>query len=248
MGRPEVSIVLLTWNRAPFLKICLREMFAAFSPDVCREVILMDNCSDDATPDILAGYADMPNVRVVRNGRNLRLNAYKKLFAMARGRIIIEVDDDILQFPEGFDKTFLDYFKVYPDYGYLALNVIQNELTNGAKPSQSNYRDDVRGDRVVEEGPAGGWCTAFHRIHYSIVRPLLAFMSFSMAHPEDGVMMGIMGKLFRKRIGVIKNARCLHATGPAYAEKSGLLEREKEKYVAGGLPELAQRFDCPVGD
>ena len=248
MGCPEVSIVLLTWNRAPFLKICLREMFAAISPAVSREVILMDNCSDDATPDVLAGYADLPNVRIVRNDRNLRLNAYKKLFAMARGRIIIEVDDDILQFPQGFDKIFLDYFKAYPDYGYLALNVIQNELTNGAKPPQSNYHDDVRGDRVVEEGPAGGWCTAFRRIHYSFARPLLAFMSFSMARPEDGVMMGVIGKLFRKRIGIVKNALCLHATGPAYAEKYGLLKREKEKYVAGGLPELAQRFDCIVND
>ena len=70
----------------------------------------------------------------------------------------------------------------------------------------------------------------------------------SMTNPEDSGMMGFIGKFFRGRIGIIKNALCLHATGPAYAEKRGLLKREKEKYVAGRLPELAQRLDCIVND
>ena len=242
-ARPDVSIVLLTWNRAPFLEICLREMFAAFSPDVDREVILMDNSSSDSTPEILSKYSGEPSVRVVRNSKNLRLNAYKKLFSMARGRIVIEVDDDILRFPAGFDKTMLEYFEAFPDYGYLALNVVQNEKTNGAKPDSSCYKDDVRGDRIVEEGPAGGWCTGFRRKYYRLVSPLLAFMSFSMARPEDGVLSGIIGKIFRKRIGIVKNAVCLHAVGPAYAREYGLAGREKEKYMAGNLPEMAARFE-----
>ena len=83
MSRPDISIVLLTWNRAPYLRVCLKEMFASFAPNVSREVILMDNCSTDATPEILNQYASLPNVRIVRNRRNLRLNAYKKLFLMA---------------------------------------------------------------------------------------------------------------------------------------------------------------------
>ena len=243
MKRPEISIVLLTWNRAPFLEICLREMFAAFDPDVTREVILMDNCSSDTTPEILSKYAAMPNVRVVCNKKNMRLNAYKKLFSMARGRFVIEVDDDILQFPPRFDKTFLEYFEAYPDYGYLALNVVQNEKTSGAKPDSSCYADDVRGEKIVEEGPVGGWCSAFRRIHYWLASPLVAFMSLSMARPEDGVLSGIVGKIFRKRMGIIKNAVCLHATGPEYARMYGLLGREKEKYIAGSMPEMAVKFE-----
>lgn len=243
MSRPEISIVLLTWNRAPFLEICLNEMFAAFSPNVEREVILMDNCSTDATPEILNRYATLSNVRVVRNGKNLRLNAYKKLFSLARGRLVVEVDDDILRFPQGFDKTFLDYFASYPDYGYLALNVVQDEKTNGAKPDLSCYKDDERDGKVVEEGPVGGWCSAFRRIHYRIASPLLAFLSFSMARPEDGVLSAVMRKIFRKRTGIIKNAVCLHAVGPEYAREFGLLKREKDKYIAGSMPEMAAKFE-----
>lgn len=242
MKRPAISVVLLTWNRAPFLEICLREMFDAFAPDITREVILMDNCSTDATPEILSKYASMPDVRVFRNNKNLRLNAYKKLFRMARGKFVLEVDDDILQFPKGFDKIFLEYFEAYPDYGYLALNVIQNEKTNGAKPDSTCYQDDIRGDKVVEEGPVGGWCAAFRRIHYQIVSPLISFLPLSMARGEDGILAGIVEKIFRKRTGIIKNAVCLHANGPAYAREYGLLSREREKYLAGNLPEIAAQF------
>ena len=242
MSRPDISIVLLTWNRAPYLEICLKEMFSAFAPDLNREVILMDNCSTDATPEVLNHYSTLPNVRVIRNRKNIRLNAYKKLFSLARGRFVIEVDDDVLRFPQGFDKIFLDYFGSYPDYGYLALNVVQNEKTNGAKPDSSHYKDDIRGDKIVEEGPVGGWCSAFRSFHYRLVSPLLAILSFSMARPEDGVLSGIMHKIFRKRTGIIKNAVCLHAVGPEYAREFGLLKREKDKYLAGRMPEMAAKY------
>ena len=242
VGRPEVSIVLLTWNRSWMLETCLREMFASFADGVSREIILMDNASDDATPEVLKRYSTIPGVKVLRNKKNLRLNAYKKLFGMARGRIVIEVDDDVLKFPKNFDKTFLDYFSAYPDYGYLALNVVQDGKTNGAKPDASHYKDDVRGDKVVEEGPVGGWCAAFYRWHYRLVSPLLWFSGFSMARGEDGFLMGIAKKVFRKRHGIIKNAVCLHATSPEYAREFGLLKREREKYTVADMTKMAEAY------
>lgn len=243
MSRPDVSIVLLTWNRAPFLEICLREMFSALSSELSREIIIMDNCSDDSTPQILGKYTSLPNVKIVRNRKNLRLNAYKKLFPMARGRYIIEVDDDILRFPKGFDKTLVDYIEKFSDYGFLALNVEQNDKTDGAKPRGDCYHDDIRDDMTVEEGPTGGWCTIFRRWHYQMIRPILAIRKFTMAQTEDGALAAWIMTIFRKRIGLIKNAVCLHATGPAYAAEFGLTKREFEKYMMGGRPDLAQKFE-----
>ncbi len=242
--RPEVSVVLLTWNRSAMLEVCLREMFSSLAEDVVREVILMDNCSDDATSAILKHYSTMPDVKVVRNGKNMRLNAYRKLFRMARGRIIIEVDDDVLRFPQNFDRTLLDYMEAYPDYGYLALNVEQNEKTNGAKPKQSCYRDDIRGDKIVEEGPVGGWCSAFYRWHWLLASPLLSLSGgLSMSRCEDGFLMGIAEKIFHKRHGLIKNAVCLHACGPAYSRDFGLLKTAREKYLAAGMRDMAAKYD-----
>lgn len=242
MKHPDISILLLTWNRAPFLERCLREMFASFSPSVEREVILMDNGSTDSTPEVLARYADKPGVRVVRNVKNEALEAYKKLFAMARGRIMVEVDDDVLAFPKGFDQTFIDYFVAFPDYGYLGLNVVQNEKTDGAKGSPSQYKEDIRGTKVVEEGPVGGWCSAFRRRHYLLFKPFLCFFKFSMRRPEDGTLMGFIKVVLRKRIGLIRNAICLHATGPAYSREAGLLDRDIEKYQIGDSPEIAEKY------
>lgn len=242
MKRPEISIVILTWNRAPFLKIGLQNLFGAISPDITHEIIIMDNCSDDNTPQILSEYSHRTDVKIIRNKSNLRLNAYKRLLPLAVGRIIIEIDDDVLSFPTGFDRIFIDYFKAFPDYGYLALNVIQNEKTNGAKPSIECYRDDVRGNMVVEEGPTGGWCAAFHRTHYRLFRPLQLMLNFSMANGEDGLLSAFFTRILRKRAGIIKSASCLHATGVVFAQEFGLMKREYEKYAKGGRPDLAVKF------
>ena len=242
--RPDISILLLTWNRAPFLERCLRELFAALSPDVSREVIVMDNGSKDETVGIIGQYAARPDVRVVRNATNEGLEAYKKLFSLARGRLMIEVDDDVLAFPAAFDKTFLRYFKAYPDYGYLGLNVVQNGKTTGAKAPADRYREDRRGVFVVEEGPVGGWCSAFKRRHYLLFRPLLRFFKFSMRRGEDGTLMGFIQKVLRKRIGLIQNAVCFHATGPVYSQEARLIDRDIEKYRIGGLPDMAEKYDA----
>lgn len=224
------------------LKICLRELFVSLSRSISHEIILMDNASTDDTATILAEYENKPDVRVVRNKTNLRLNAYKKLFAMAHGRVIIEVDDDILKFPPDFDSVFVDYFSSYSDYGYLALNVVQNEKTNGAKPGQECYRLDVRGEKAVEEGPVGGWCAAFRRTHYRLFSILLFFYRFSMLHCEDGMLSWFERVVMRKRTGIIRDAFCLHAAGKRYAQEYGLVNREVEKYTAGGCFDIARQY------
>ena len=240
--KPDVSILLLTWNRAPMLEKCLESMFKSLSPNLRREIIIMDNGSTDETSAILALYENRPGVKILRNSTNLGIAGYKRLFGMASGRIMIEVDDDILEFPQCFDETLRDYLDTFPDYGYIALNVIQNDLTTGAKPDLSNYHDDTRGDKTIEEGPTGGWCAAFRRRHYRLLRPLFNLLSMSMARSEDGILMGFMQKFLRKRIGLVKNSACLHATGPAYAKMFGLLKREVGKYQIGNLPERAKDF------
>lgn len=145
--RPDVSICLLTWNRARFLDVCLREMFAALTPTekggLSREIIIMDNASDDDTPKITANYADRPGVKVVRNKKNLRFAAYKRLFFRARGRVIIDLDDDVLAFPKDFDRTLVDYLETYRDYGFLACNVVQNEKTDGQRPRDAVYTENA---------------------------------------------------------------------------------------------------------
>ncbi len=233
--------MVLTWNRAPMLEMCLESFFENISNEYPYELIIMDNASTDWTSGILDKYEGRESVRIVRSKINYRLNGYKKLFAMAKGKYMVELDDDVIRLPKDFDKAFVEYFDAFPDYGYIGLNVVQDEMTWGAKPGAEQYKDDVRGDRVIEEGPVGGWCTAFRRWHYKLFAPFLHLFNFTMARGEDGTLCGFLHVILRRRQGLIKNVVCLHATGIPYAKKYGLLDRDIEKYVAGARPDIAER-------
>ena len=243
--RPDVSICLLTWNRADFLEICLRELFRAIKPTslggLSREILIMDNASTDETANVLSKYADRPDVRIIRNKRNLRLAAYKRLFYHARGRIIIDLDDDVLSFPKNFDEILVDYMNVYKDYGFLACNVIQNDKTDGARPRSAVYVEDQRGDMIVEEGPTGGWCSAFRRKDYLWIKLLIFLFKMDSKNGEDVYIASLCYRL-RKRIGIVKNLLVFHACGPTYAREFGHLDREIEKYSTQNNYEEALRY------
>ena len=243
--RPDVSICILTWNRADFLKICLSELFVALTPTsqggLTREILIMDNGSTDGTQEVLSQYRNRSDVRVFRQKRNLGFGAYKRLFFHAKGRVIIDLDDDILKFPRDFDRTLVDYLSVYRDYGFLACNVVQNEKTDGNRPRDAKYVKDVRGEMVVEEGPTGGWCSAFRRRDYLWIKLLIFLFRMDSKTPEDAYIASLCWRL-HKRIGIIANTVVFHACGPTYAREYNHLDREIAKYRMGENMELAQKF------
>lgn len=238
-----VSLVILTWNRCRFLEQCLSAMVSRLSHRYEYEILVLNNGSNDATTTVLETFkASRTDVTIVTRTRNGGLSAYKPLFARAKGQYIVEIDDDILEFPDGFDATLVDYLETYPDYGYLALNVVQDERTNGAKPEPSLYVADERGDRCVEQGPTGGWCTAFRRCDYRRIRLLFNLVPLSMRRCEDGMLATLFRRLLGLKSGVIRDAVCLHACGPHFARLYGQTEREVEKYLAAGLTKIAESY------
>lgn len=243
---PDFTIAILTWNRADFLEKCLQSLFAAMSPDITHEVLVLDNGSTDGTPGVLARFADRPGFRVLRNRTNEGIHGYKRLFRAARGRYILELDDDVLRLPAGFDRIFLDYFAAYPDYGYVGLAAAQDEKTAAGSRYDHPQRPDPRGNLLLDEGLVGGWCAAFRRRDYRLLDlalRLLFFVRLSFKHGEDGALCRFMKTVLRKRLGTIRTAECLHAYGPLWAKEAGHLDREIEKYRLGGLPELAERYE-----
>ena len=228
---PEISLVLLAWNRRRYLERGLPSLFASLSPDISHEIILMDNASEDGTHEELLKYADRPGVRVIRNRVNLRFKGFNKLFALARGRLIVELDDDVIEYPKGFDRVFIDTFAAFPDYGYLALDTVRNELTDGNRGTYSFV--DARGDKVVEEGESRGYCAAFLRSDYRKIRPLTWFFRFPLKHPQDWVISGLVRRVLGKRNGVIRGVRCLHAYGPKYSALFGREDFDTVKFAHG---------------
>jgi glycosyltransferase involved in cell wall biosynthesis len=126
----KVSFLILTWNRYKFLEICLERLIESIADAEQCEILILDNGSTDATSEVLRRYSSHKHVRMLSVPKHLGLEAYKQLFAAARGELVVTVDDDVLAFPHGIDHIFESYMRTYTDFGYLALNVVQDEFTN----------------------------------------------------------------------------------------------------------------------
>ncbi len=239
----KFSFVLLTWNRYRFLEQCLSALLQSISDLSQCEIIVLDNGSDDGTQDVLEGYKNQDFVRLVTRRKNIGLNAYKRLFGAAVGEYIIEVDDDVLEIPPAIDQIFADYLQTYQDYGYLALNVLQNDLTNGARPGLEEYVEDTRGGMTVLRGPTGGWCASFRKADYQKVHGDFLLADLHMGYGEDTFLTENLERQLSLKSGIIRDAYCLHASGPNYAKQYGHLDREIEKYAASNLDHFVEDYE-----
>lgn len=239
----KFSIVILTWNRHAFLEICLRELVKSLSKCHSYEILVMNNGSSDRTREVLEPYQGQEHFRIFHSEKNLGLNAYKKLFRESQGEYIVTVDDDILEFPLNFDSIFLEYTELFPDYGYFALNVVQDERTNGAKPGPENYLDEKKNGKTMQLGPAGGWCSCFRQSDFAKIRLRFNLFPLSMRHPEDGFITRNFKKRLKLKCGIIKDVLCLHACGPFFAKQFDHLDREIAKYSKVGLKEIAAQYE-----
>lgn len=108
---PTVSVVMAAYNGAALLPETLgslrRQTFGDF------EVIVVDDCSSDATRDVVRGCAD-PRVRLIalsENGGPVR--ARNRAFAEARGRYVAGLDQDDLCHPDRFARQ-VAYLDAHP--------------------------------------------------------------------------------------------------------------------------------------
>lgn len=119
MTHDLVSIILPTYNGARYLRgsveSCLRQTHREL------EVIIVDDCSTDATPEIAQGFADT-RVRYLRHATNRKLPAALNTgFTQAQGAYLTWTSDDnwyaddaIAQMLAGLRETDSEF--VYTDY------------------------------------------------------------------------------------------------------------------------------------
>ncbi len=96
---PQISIVLPVYNGSAYLELALQSVLAQSFADF--ELICVDDCSTDSTPDILADYAARdPRITVLRNSTNQKLPAsLNRGFRQARGNWFTWTSDDNLMRP-----------------------------------------------------------------------------------------------------------------------------------------------------
>ena len=89
---PKVSVIVPTHNRADLLPRAIDSVLAQTCGDY--EILIVDDCSSDDTPDVVAGFSD-PRVRSFRHDRNRGQSAAINTgIAHARGEYVGFLDDD----------------------------------------------------------------------------------------------------------------------------------------------------------
>lgn len=118
-GGVSVSVVISTRNRAGWLPDCLGSL-AAQDHAPAFEVIVIDNASDDDTPDVLSRWCSQdPRFRTAREER-IGLSAGKNRgIQLARGRVLLFTDDDVMVDP-GWIASYADLFSRVGDEAVIA--------------------------------------------------------------------------------------------------------------------------------
>lgn len=126
---PEATVIVATRDRADFLRDCLAGL-ARQSAIGRFDVIVVDNGSTDATPQVIAQAAAASNglVRGLNVAEPNRGKARNAGLAAAAGRIIIFCDDDTLP-PEHFVEAHLAAHASSAD-GRAAESVVSGPIIN----------------------------------------------------------------------------------------------------------------------
>lgn len=209
-----VSFFIITHNRLKFLKKCVNSLIPTIK-NLDYELIIWDNNSADGTAEYLKTLQH-ERIRIIFSKENIGTNAKSQAVSNCKGEFIFGIDDDVLEFPENWAEKMIEAYKSVPRLGYLSADVIQNQYTNGAKPSEELYYDLKinNSDKIIQIGPAGGWCFLVSK---NIIKKIGNFSNIKrrIFFSEDG---DFLNRLKRKgyRFGILKGVKVFHATGEYY--------------------------------
>ncbi len=88
------SVVVATYNQSEFLRQCLDSLLNQTIDRAEYEIIVVDDGSDDDTPEILREYGDEIDTRLAHSRRKGLVPACTTGLEQAGGRYIIRVDSD----------------------------------------------------------------------------------------------------------------------------------------------------------
>jgi GT2 family glycosyltransferase len=217
-----IAIVVLTHNRVHLLRQNLENVLAKTSIQT-SEIVIWDNGSADATREYLRTCSD-PRIRVVSHPRNIGQSAYARAFAMTQAPYLIELDDDVVSAPQGWDAILLDGFRAFRRMGYLAAN-LANDPHDAAvryirylREQRNAYVRVVENGVAVLEGPTGGGCTMTSREVYDRVggfreHPRLVYWREDADYAERVQKAGF-------RCAILEGLEVVHHGGPFYSPPS----------------------------
>jgi len=172
---PYFSVVTPSYNQGPHIEACLRCVLDQNDPDF--EHIVVDNCSTDETPQVLARY---PQLKLIVEKDRGQSDAINKGFRAAAGEIICWLNSDDA-YPEG---TFQRLREAFADP---AVDVVFGDVLQVAYDGSADQRSPARFDR--REDLVRWWSSEarlhqpaifFRRSVYEKIGPLREDLHFAM--------------------------------------------------------------------
>lgn len=121
MTTPVLSVVVLSWNTKELTTRCLQALFAE-APRHAREVIVVDNGSQDGSADAIA--AAFPQVRLLRNPDNrLYAAGNNQGAAVANGEFVCTLNSDT-EVRAGALDNLVDFLRAHPGHGAVAPKLV----------------------------------------------------------------------------------------------------------------------------
>lgn len=158
MESPLVSVVIPTYNRADYLKQAIESVLAQTYTNF--ELLILDNCSTDQTPGIVAQFND-PRIKYIRHQCNIGASAnWTYGIYWAKGEYISILGDDDWYLPEFISKRvdvfnkYKNVLAVFSNYNTCYQNGSVSEIINSPSYSQEKT---LTGKELVNESVNHGW-------------------------------------------------------------------------------------------
>lgn len=162
--KPLVSIILPVYNGEEFLRTSLDSCIAQTYTN--WELILVDDCSNDSTPDIAREYEKRDSrIHYYRNDTNLRLpRNLNRGFSMANGKYLTWTSDDNYYRPTAIEKMVHHLETTENEFVFTRYSIIDaqgKELSQTVIPK--DYRHAIWDDNFV------GACFLYSRKVYKMI-------------------------------------------------------------------------------
>lgn len=124
MTQPDLSIVILSWNTKDLTAACL-DALRADDARTTREIIVVDNASEDGSPDYIAEH--YPEVVLIRNEENKLYAEGNNVGARrATGKWLCTLNSDTEVQPGALD-TLVQWLIDHPEYGAASPKLVNRD-------------------------------------------------------------------------------------------------------------------------
>lgn len=144
--QPDLSVIVVNYNTMDFLARCLNSV--ASQADVDSEVIVVDNCSQDGSPELLK--AKFSWIKLIANDRNLGFSrANNQALEICKGKYVYYLNPDTEVRPGAF-RGMIDFMDSNPGVGLAGTRIVnpdgslQSSVEN-RYPGQRHARQELKG-------------------------------------------------------------------------------------------------------